>query len=136
MKGLPDSLLTYRPIGPCVYFLFQGGELVYIGKASNLAVRVAGHRQKNKFAFNEVRYLSLLKGENIRQVEADWVYRLQPKHNVRLKAGNPLGEWITLDSEDRQRLRFYMEQMGMVNESMALNWLIKSEAARLGHKPG
>jgi hypothetical protein len=37
------------PFGPAVYFLFDGGELVYVGQTTNMARRLAQHSKLKKF---------------------------------------------------------------------------------------
>jgi len=83
-----DLLLTANAIaankarfpysGPAVYFLFQGDDLVYIGKAVNLLRRVAGHfGQKN---FDHFSYI-VCKREELETLERSAIVKFQPKLN-------------------------------------------------------
>ena len=63
---------------PCVYFLLEGVEIVYVGQSINVAARVNQHIQDKDF--NKVLYLPVVK-ENLDVVERFFIERLQPKYN-------------------------------------------------------
>jgi hypothetical protein len=63
---------------PCVYFLLEGIEIVYVGQSINVSARVSQHTQDKDFS--KVLYLPIVK-ENLDVVERFFIERLQPKYN-------------------------------------------------------
>ena len=63
---------------PCVYFLIEGVEIVYVGQSVNVSARANQHTQDKDFS--KVLYLPTVK-ENLDKVERFFIERLQPKYN-------------------------------------------------------
>mgnify|MGYP003135932711 FL=1 len=63
---------------PCVYFLIEGVEIVYVGQSINVSARAYQHTQDKDFS--KVLYLPTVK-ENLDKVERFFIERLQPKYN-------------------------------------------------------
>jgi len=63
---------------PCVYFLLDGIEIVYVGQSVNVSARTVQHTQHKDF--NKVLYMPTVK-ENLDKVERFFIERLQPKYN-------------------------------------------------------
>lgn len=60
-----------------VYFIFDGDEIVYVGKSVNIFVRVNSHRFKwDSFSFIEVK-----EGRTQLDLEHKYIMQLRPKHN-------------------------------------------------------
>lgn len=72
-----DQLCEYREVPPCVYFLIQDHQVVYVGQSVNLPARLAQHREKH---WDRVLYLIALK-ESLSQVESGWIQALKPPLN-------------------------------------------------------
>ena len=85
-KEIPKELIRHTqdllelPIinPPCVYFLLEGIEIVYVGQSINVSARVNQHTQDKDF--NKVLYMPVVK-ENLDKVERFFIERLQPKYN-------------------------------------------------------
>ena len=63
---------------PCVYFLLDNVEIVYVGQSINISARV--HQHLIDKCFNRVLYLPVVK-ENLLKVERFFIERLKPKYN-------------------------------------------------------
>lgn len=86
-----DSLLLHQQIiemkspyvpvcnKPCVYFLFDRTELVYIGQSVQLLGRLQQHIQDRKI-FDEVSYV-FVNQKQLLFIESFYIYRHKPKHN-------------------------------------------------------
>jgi hypothetical protein len=73
------QLFHLRPVepGPGIYFLSNGGEIVYIGKSRNVAKRIAGHSKE----FDEIAMLSLpISG--LDYWEGIYIQMFKPKLNI------------------------------------------------------
>lgn len=64
---------------PCVYFLVQAHEIIYVGQSRNLLARLAQHRTEGK-RWDRVLYLPV-PAECLLKVEAHWIRTLQPALN-------------------------------------------------------
>ena len=64
-----------------VYFLYNKGELVYIGKATNITRRIIEHLDEGVKEFDKVRY-SKLPIDSLSYVETTLIKELRPKYNV------------------------------------------------------
>jgi hypothetical protein len=69
---------------PCVYFLINFGQIVYVGQSINLAVRVAQHRSGTngtpKKEFNRVLYCPVAKNK-LCDIESHFIKLLNPTYN-------------------------------------------------------
>lgn len=103
---LPE-LTEYVPpprIGPCVYFLFDGDEIVYVGQSIDLQNRLRGHEFKT---FDRVAYY-LVPEDRIDEEERRWIFGLRPKYNAQpttaeMLKNDPLRRWRTPAVDDRLR---------------------------------
>ena len=91
--GMPESLVPMvgklrefqgDPHGPCVYFLIDNDDVVYVGQSRSLASRIETH-QKNKI-FNRSVYLPCPE-ENLNDVESSLIRKLRPKYNLSQVSG-------------------------------------------------
>ncbi len=64
---------------PCVYFLLQDNQVVYVGTSRNLAGRLVSHRQEGK-RWDRVLYLPAPR-DQLHEIEAEWVKALKPRCN-------------------------------------------------------
>ncbi len=65
----------------CVYFLFQGGEVIYIGKTRNILLRVSEHSSRFDKAFDSVAILPVDK-DRLSSVELFYIRSFSPRYNV------------------------------------------------------
>jgi len=70
---------TFPYSGPAIYFLFEGDEIVYIGKAVNLLRRVAGHFGRKNF--DHFSYI-VCKREELETLERSALIKFKPKLNL------------------------------------------------------
>lgn len=82
---------------PCVYFLMQGVEIVYVGQSRNLPARLAQHREDGKL-WDRVLYLPV-PAECLYAVEAEWIRTLRPPLN---RAGRQSGQ---TNSQNRPKIQ-------------------------------
>lgn len=90
---LPNKCLHYfryicfmreRYIKACqsgIYFLLQGGQVVYIGKTKNISHRLAGHAGKNYDTYRFIPCEEVWLGH----YEKRWIERFKPKYNSKKK---------------------------------------------------
>lgn len=65
----------------CIYFLFSGDEVVYVGITSDLDTRLKAHRKALKI-FNEVRFIRVT-GAHVWLLETCLIDILKPVYNVK-----------------------------------------------------
>lgn len=65
-------------IKPCIYFLFNGNELVYIGKSDNVYKRIGDHIAEGSKKFDRWEYIETYDNELL---EAHLISILKPKYN-------------------------------------------------------
>ena len=63
---------------PCVYFLFDGDELVYIGKTDNIFYRIGSHINEGLKKFDR---FEMFETQNNDRLEALLITLLKPKYN-------------------------------------------------------
>lgn len=86
-SALTSGWATYRaPKTPCVYALFQGRTVVYIGKTMRLHWRIDFHRTEKRIQFDNVRFMECATEDDALRVELEGIKALRPIFNV---AGNP-----------------------------------------------
>jgi excinuclease UvrABC nuclease subunit len=71
-----------RVSSPCVYFLVQNDEIVYVGQTLNINSRIEHHLEDKKF--NRVFYLSMSK-RGLDEAETVFIQALKPKYNRRIR---------------------------------------------------
>jgi hypothetical protein len=64
-----------------IYFLCKNGEVVYVGKSTNVISRVATHSSENRKDFDKVFFLTVPKSE-LAALEKHYATILRPKYNV------------------------------------------------------
>lgn len=73
--------------GSGVYFLYNKGELVYIGKATNITRRIVDHVEEGTKEFDTVRYTKI-PVDSITSVETELIKSLDPPYNKTCKASS------------------------------------------------
>ena len=66
-----------------MYFLFQGDDLVYIGKSNDVEYRIGQHRSRNKITFDRVAIVPCAMSE-LTKLEARYIRKYTPFFNVAL----------------------------------------------------
>lgn len=65
-----------------IYFLFDGDELVYIGKGWNCLLRVAEHTRKDSdIVFNSWNYINIAEENEYNKIEKELIKQFIPKYN-------------------------------------------------------
>jgi len=72
------KLKKYSKVEPCVYFLIDKNEIVYVGSSINLSIRLPGHATKK---YDEIYYTSV-STENSKEVEKSYIEKFNPKYNI------------------------------------------------------
>jgi hypothetical protein len=65
--------------GVGIYFLFDGKEIVYIGKTTNLFGRIGSHTT-GEYVFDSIRFLPV-KEKDLDVMEREYIARFKPKYN-------------------------------------------------------
>jgi len=65
---------------PCIYFLFDKKEIVYIGQTMSMIPRIYGHTNKG---FNSCRFIYCDNSERRRRYERMLINKIKPKYNGR-----------------------------------------------------
>ena len=69
-----------------IYFLFEGDELVYIGKGWNCLLRVAEHTRKDSDKkFTSWNYISVDDINEYNRIERELIKKYNPKYNKTFK---------------------------------------------------
>lgn len=128
LEGLPSLKEIRAKAQPkrlicCVYFLFNKGDLIYIGKASNLFERIGQHMRDKQFDF-----FSYVEVEPARalMIEARYILALKPTLNKALSLpGRPV---MLLHAHNKAessvalrqlRLKAVLEKAGLTSEKWA-----------------
>ena len=74
-KDLLELCVAYPP---CVYFLLDNAEIVYVGQSVNVSARVVTHSRDKDFT--KVLYMPVVQ-DNLNKVERFFIERMQPKYN-------------------------------------------------------
>lgn len=82
LQGIKDLKIcdNYR-LPPCVYFLIDIEEVVYVGKSENLYARLTTHIIEGVKGFNRVFYITI-PSINMNEVEMKFIKSLKPKYNM------------------------------------------------------
>lgn len=72
---------------PCVYFLFDGEDLVYIGKTDNIFYRIGTHLTEGQKKFDR---FEMFETKNNDRLEALLITLLKPKYNKLVPKGQTL----------------------------------------------
>lgn len=72
--------------GPGVYFLYNEGELVYIGQTTNVARRILRHIEEGLKDFDAARYTKVPE-DSLSIVEATLIKNLRPIYNIKMNDG-------------------------------------------------
>lgn len=90
-----------------VYFLLDGGEVVYVGKTTNLHSRLQTHISDMKAgrsaAWTSFAYI-VCRPEDVGFEEAKYIAKYRPAGNRR-ERGGPRGGWTAYSAEKLERLR-------------------------------
>jgi hypothetical protein len=78
IEELPRNAYTTTP---CVYFLMQGEEVVYVGQTINLVRRMLEHRTSKYKQFDRVLFIRAPQGVDILVVERRLIAELKPRLN-------------------------------------------------------
>ena len=81
-----------KPIKGAVYFLFNKGELVYIGQSNNVYLRIGQHIKEGEKIFDEFR---IYETDDYIRLEAFLIGALRPKYNKTF--GTDIG-WLQMDN--------------------------------------
>lgn len=68
-------------VGPAIYFLFKGGEIVYIGSSVNFAERIGVHAGRYKGAFDGFAAIPVPNGVPPLNIEYAYIAKYRPKLN-------------------------------------------------------
>jgi len=77
-----DQILEFEvPMSwpPCIYFLLDGLEVIYVGQSINLLSRIVGHRRDKK-EFDRILYLPVAQAD-LNKIEQSWIRKLKPRLN-------------------------------------------------------
>jgi hypothetical protein len=89
LEALGLTSLPKEALGPCVYFLYQDGRLIYIGRTKNLLGRFQRHKVRN---FDEVKIFRC-QAKDLRTLEARFIKAFRPEQNeisgVKIEDSNP-----------------------------------------------
>ncbi len=81
---VPEEAITFKALGPVVYFLIDGDECVYVGGTRKLYHRIPQHekgtRKHPPKTFDSVRYIHV-EDSLLRETERFWIKELKPKYN-------------------------------------------------------
>jgi hypothetical protein len=83
LKPIGDELHKYVHVDPCVYFLVQGAEVVYIGQSVNIGSRIHSHLKDKRF--DSVYYVRVHR-ESLDEFEGALIRALKPCLNRPNKA--------------------------------------------------
>lgn len=77
---------AYKKVGQCngIYFLFNEGNLVYVGKGWNCFLRVAEHTRKeshNNKRFTHWNFIEIPESENLGAIERELIKKYRPPLN-------------------------------------------------------
>ena len=77
---------AYKKVGQCngIYFLFNEGNLVYIGKGWNCLLRVAEHTRKESNNYKEYshwNFIEIPESENLGSIERELINKYKPLLN-------------------------------------------------------
>lgn len=76
-----DSVLKTIPAISCIYFLFHGENIIYIGSTCNLYQRVIQHKKTKLFDGVNYIYVEKLTQETLK-LEKDYIEKFTPKYNI------------------------------------------------------
>jgi hypothetical protein len=71
---------------PAIYFLIHGGEVVYVGRSSNVNLRIGHHINKQQKPFDRY-YAVYCDVKDLDQTERGYIEKFQPKYNVHRNKG-------------------------------------------------
>ena len=80
-----ESSKPYRD-QPAIYFLIHGGEVVYVGRSSNVNLRIGHHINKQQKPFDRY-YAVYCDVKDLDQTERGYIEKFQPKYNVHRNKG-------------------------------------------------
>ena len=69
---------------PCIYFLMNGKECVYVGKTINLPCRLQNHLKDKGKIFDGIYYLEVSEND-INEIERDIINSIKPEQNRQCK---------------------------------------------------
>lgn len=93
-----ESATTIRLVGPCVYFLLDGEEVVYVGSSRNGVRRIIYHI--GRFEFDSAAVLPVHENERVAK-EYYYIRHMQPKHNTSGTKREPRGraKWLIVHTD-------------------------------------
>jgi excinuclease ABC subunit C len=109
-----DKTISNLPNSPGVYQFFNSkGEIIYIGKAKNLKIRVSSYFNKKKYdsfktkivtqQIEEIKHLVVESEADALLLENNLIKKYQPKYNILLKDDKSF-PWICIKNEHFPRL--------------------------------
>jgi hypothetical protein len=81
LKAMDEILEWEPPVASGVYFLFDGGQLQYVGRAVNVYSRTAQHKKVNSIPFDIWRYIPFLE-DDLDAAEAAYIRLYKPPFNL------------------------------------------------------
>ena len=79
--GIKEKLKELGSPPPCVYFLIDVNEIVYVGQSINVYNRIATHNSEKKKIFTRVLYIPVCEDE-MGKIERHYINSLDPKYNT------------------------------------------------------
>jgi len=98
-----------------IYFLIQENKIVYIGSSNQPNERIVGHLATGKIIFDSFYIIKVNKDDDLRIIEAKYIFKYSPKYNKMLPASK------------------YFKTIGMTSKKTS-NQKIKIDAAIIGNK--
>lgn len=98
----------------CIYGLYHGKELVYIGSTTNFAQRISTHMSTDDKIFDGYCYTEVMGDTELESVEATLIAKYQPRYN----RGLPINKLYVSypNSKKKYGFRFNHELDSFINE--------------------
>ncbi|MBN2118549.1 MAG: GIY-YIG nuclease family protein [Anaerolineales bacterium] len=81
---VPGEALDFVPLIPCVYFLMHRDRVVYVGRTSNLYLRIGNHLREKQGMFTGIQYIHCGQRESER-LERRYIKKYNPPLNKTCK---------------------------------------------------
>jgi len=86
-EGITKETLSYGRVlygaNPCVYVLWDGDEIVYVGKSNNGLARIWQHPN---MIFSQYSYIEPCDKTRLNELEATLIYKFTPKYNKEISS--------------------------------------------------
>jgi len=98
-RSLPSQKITG------IYFLVESEEIVYIGQAVDIHVRIADHRKKRVIQFDRYSWIECSESE-LNNLEAMYILKFVPQYNKVVPAGDRFVTSLWLKARGLGRFKF------------------------------